>query len=86
MPDTPAATRITSQLIENFHNALREKIPERLNDALSTSISEDAFDDVKQELERALIVEMQGGGVGTVKGIRDFRAYRVYKVYRAIKA
>lgn len=68
-PDAPAATRIVTQLIENFHSALQEKIPERMNEALRTSVSEDAFQDVKQELERALVVEMQGGGVGSIYGI-----------------
>ncbi|WIY23898.1 Rossmann-fold NAD(P)-binding domain-containing protein [Parasedimentitalea psychrophila] len=71
-PDRPAAARIASQLIENFHNALQEKIPERLNEALRTSVSADAFEDVKLELGRALIVEMQGGGAGSIKNIRDF--------------
>ncbi|MEK6250075.1 MAG: hypothetical protein N2C12_17960, partial [Planctomycetales bacterium] len=71
VPDDPTTTRIAGQLIENFHNALQQKIPERLNAALDTSISAEAFEDVKQELERALVVEMQGGGVGIVKEIRD---------------
>ncbi|NRB17827.1 MAG: hypothetical protein HRU33_09755 [Rhodobacteraceae bacterium] len=71
-PDRPAAARIASQLIENFHNALQEKIPERLNEALRTSVSADAFEDVKLELGRALIVEMQGGGAGSIKSIRNF--------------
>jgi len=71
VPDNPAATRITGHLIENFHKALQEKMPERLDNALGISISEDSFEDVKQELTRALLIEMQGGGVGTINGIRD---------------
>lgn len=71
VPDEPSATRIAGQLIENFHNALQLKIPERLNAALDTSVSAEAFEDVKQELERAVIVEMQGGGAGIVREIRD---------------
>lgn len=70
-PDDPTAKRIAGQLIENSHNALQEKVPERLDAALNTSISADTFEDVKQELERALVIELQGGGAGTVKGIRD---------------
>ncbi|WP_133170032.1 hypothetical protein [Shimia abyssi] len=71
VPDDPAATRITGHLIENFHKGLQAKIPQRLDDALNVSISEESFQDVKQELTRALLVEMQGGGVGTIDGIRD---------------
>ncbi|AXI46524.1 hypothetical protein C1J03_11145 [Sulfitobacter sp. SK012] len=71
VPDDPAAARITGHLIENFHKGLQEKIPERLDDALIVSVSEDSFEDVKQELSRALLIEMQGGGVGTIGGIRD---------------
>jgi hypothetical protein len=71
VPDAAAATRITRHLIENSHKALQKKIPELLDDALSNSISEDSFEEVKQELSRALLVEMQGGGVGTVDSIRD---------------
>ena len=70
-PDDLAAARITGHLIENFHKGLQEKIPERLDDALSVSISKESFEDVRQELSRALLVEMQGGGVGAIDGIRD---------------
>jgi hypothetical protein len=70
-PDEQASTRITGQLIENSHKALREKIPKRLDEALNVSISKGSFEDVKEELSRALLIEMQGGGVGTVEGIRD---------------
>jgi hypothetical protein len=71
IPDKLATTRITSQLIENSHKALREKIPKRLDEALNVSISKNSFEDVKEELSRALLIEMQGGGVGTVDGIRN---------------
>jgi hypothetical protein len=71
VPDDQVTTRIAGHLIENSHKALQEKVPKRLDDALSVSISNGSFEDVKQELARALLIEMQGGGVGTVDSIRD---------------
>jgi len=70
VPDKRVATRITGHLIENFHKALQEKVPKRLDDALGVNISKASFEDVKEELARALLIEMQGGGAGTVDGIR----------------
>lgn len=77
VPDDPTVTRIAGQLIENSHNALQIKIPEQLDAALGAIISADAFEDVKQELERALVVEMQGGGSGIVTDVRDLAVANV---------
>ena len=71
IPDETAALRIVGQLTENLHNALRENAPDRLDSALEISVSGAALEDVKQELQRALIIEIQGGGAATVNEIDD---------------
>ncbi|UWQ93929.1 hypothetical protein K3727_23055 (plasmid) [Rhodobacteraceae bacterium M382] len=79
-PDETSAERITGQLVQNVYKALPERIPENLNAALSTSISSGSFVEVKQELDRALVVKMQGGGAGIVKEVQNLTVASVRQI------
>lgn len=79
-PNQESATRIVKQITENLHYALRENVPEALDNALRISVSPAALAEIKPELNRALVIEMQGGSIATIKEVGGFAVKNIQPI------
>jgi hypothetical protein len=71
-PNEKSATRIVKQITENLHHALRENVPDTLDNALKISVVSAALAQIKSEIKRALVIEIQGGSSANIESIGEF--------------
>lgn len=71
-PNEKSATRIVKQITENLHHALRENVPDTLDNALKISVVSAALAQIKPEIKRALVIEIQGGSSANIESIGEF--------------
>jgi hypothetical protein len=71
IPDKSAAPAIAGELVGNLHAALAETEPTARANSLLASVSEPKLAEIGRELERGLVIELQGGSLATVDSIDD---------------
>jgi hypothetical protein len=70
-PGEPAAAEIVTRLAGNLHTALGKRDDTARHEALSVSVAEADLATILPELERALIVIIQGGGLARIDAVDD---------------
>ena len=70
-PDDAAAADIIARLTGNLHTALGERDVGERHDALAVSIAEPQLPTILPELQRALIINIQGGGLARIDAVKD---------------
>lgn len=70
-PKDEAATKIVTQLAGNLHNAVLFREESKLRDAMILNVAPDKLEEVLLEAQRALAIEIQGGGAARVEGVED---------------
>jgi hypothetical protein len=70
-PKDEAATKIVTQLAGNLHNAVLFREESKLHDAMILNVAPDKLEEVLLEAQRALSIEIQGGGAARVEGVED---------------
>jgi hypothetical protein len=70
-PKDEAATKIVTQLAGNLHNAVLFREESKLHDAMILNVAPDKLEEVLLEAQRALAIEIQGGGAARVEGVED---------------
>jgi hypothetical protein len=68
-PAEVAAAKIITAVLDNVHTAYLERTEPELTQALSVTVAEGGYTDVKNELSRALAIKVTGGGIARVKAI-----------------
>lgn len=68
-PDDVVYANILSAVLANVNNAYVEKNPQALRQALQVVVAPEALADVQQELDRAVVIKVAGGGIARVEAI-----------------
>ena len=68
-PDNATSARILSSILTNVNHAYLENDPDRLRRALEVVVPTEALPDVQDELDRALAIQVAGGGIARVDAI-----------------
>ncbi len=80
LPSEKSAKRIVTQAIENIHNALKEKELQRIDNALGVTVSAESLNEVKLEAQRALMINIKGGGSASIEKINDFEIGNIQSI------
>ncbi len=70
-PSVMQSAEIVATVLDNVHAAYIEKEDSRLAEALSVVVADDGASEVMAELNRALAIEVAGGGIARVNAIED---------------
>lgn len=70
-PDEAASAQILSGVLVNVNHAYLEKDPAALRRALEIVVAAEELTDVERELDRALAIQVAGGGIARVDTVED---------------
>ena len=70
-PDETASAQILSGVLANVNHAYLEKDPLELRQVLEAVVATEAFPEVQDELDRALAIQVAGGGIARVDAIEN---------------
>ncbi|MEP4877803.1 MAG: hypothetical protein ABJX32_05285 [Tateyamaria sp.] len=71
LPDEETSSRIFKAVIENVNIANLESTAQRRNQELETVVAGNAMREVTEELDRALVIRVAGGGFARVDSVQD---------------
>jgi hypothetical protein len=71
LPDAETSSRIFAAVLENVNTANLETAPESRQQQLGAVVSAGAMNEVARELDRALAIQVAGGGLARVDAVED---------------
>ena len=71
LPDAKTASKIFTAVLDNVNTANLETTPERRKLELSAVVSDSGVREVAEELDRALAIQVAGGGLARVDAVQD---------------
>ena len=70
-PDNATSVQILTDILTNVNHAYLENDPDKLRNALEVVVPDEALSGVQDELDRALAIQVAGGGIARVDAIEE---------------